>query len=161
MHVLRHHHRVSPHPHPSARRRRRQGPDRAAEGLRRTYLHPSQKRMRHQTRRGSNLPIRPSWPDRHWIVDAAHIRAPQSLPGKVGKKHRALARWIGVRIQDNLRFAVDPNAPFVNNAAERETRMAKLRQKVSGGKRTLVGAEHFAALPSISCDYCEARHRWA
>ncbi|MGB2950685.1 MAG: IS66 family transposase [Rhodococcus sp. (in: high G+C Gram-positive bacteria)] len=85
---------------------------------------------------------------RRLIVDAAHIRAAQVLPGKVGQKHRALARRIGTRIDDYLRFACDPNAPFDNNAAEREIRMAKLRQKVSGGMRTLAGAEHFAALRS-------------
>jgi len=38
--------------------------------------------------------------------------------------------------------------PFDNNAAEREIRMAKLRQKISGGMRTLTGAQHFAALRS-------------
>jgi ferredoxin len=35
-----------------------------------------------------------------------------------------------------------------NNAAEREIRMAKLRQKVSGSMRTLTGAKHFAILHS-------------
>ena len=59
-----------------------------------------------------------------------------------------LARRITARIEDYLRFATDPHAPFDNNAAEREIRMAKLRQKVSGGMRTLAGAEHFAALRS-------------
>jgi len=47
-----------------------------------------------------------------------------------------------------LRFATNPIVPFDNNAAEREVRMAKLRQKISGGMRTLTGAEHFAALRS-------------
>ncbi|WP_259349380.1 hypothetical protein [Rhodococcus sp. UFZ-B548] len=46
---------------------------------------------------------------RRLIVDAAHIRATQSLPGKAGQKHRALARRIGVRIEDYLRFAGDPH----------------------------------------------------
>jgi transposase len=84
----------------------------------------------------------------HLIVHAARIGAAESPPGKVGNKHRALARRIGTRIEDYLRFATDPNVPFDNNAAEREIRMAKLRQKISGGMRTLTGAEHFAALRS-------------
>ncbi|MER5803952.1 IS66 family transposase [Streptomyces mirabilis] len=38
--------------------------------------------------------------------------------------------------------------PFDNNAAEREVRMVKFRQKISGGMRTLTGAEHFCHLRS-------------
>ena len=82
------------------------------------------------------------------IMHAARIGTTDSPPGTVGNKHRALARRIGNRIEDYLRFATDPLTPFDNNAAEREIRMAKLRQKVSGGMRTLTGAEHFAALRS-------------
>lgn len=82
------------------------------------------------------------------IVDAARVGATESPPGTLGAKHRALARRITTRIGDYLRFAADPHTPFDNNPAEREIRMAKLRQKVSGGMRTLTGAEHFAALRS-------------
>ncbi len=95
-------------------------------------------------------PIDPDKFARHrvLIVHAARIGATESPPGPVGRKHRALARRIGHRIEDYLRFATDPNTPLHNNAAEREIRMAKLRQKVSGGMRTLTGAQHFAALRS-------------
>lgn len=81
-------------------------------------------------------------------VHDARIGADESPPGKIGAKHRALARRIGTRIEDYLRFAAHPNTPFGNNAAEREIRLAKLRQKISGGMRTLAGVEHFAALRS-------------
>ena len=80
------------------------------------------------------------------IVHAAWIGANCALPGRLGAKHRALARRINTRIEDYLRFATDPLVPWDNNAAEREIRMAKLRQKVSGAMRTLTGAEQFAAL---------------
>ena len=85
---------------------------------------------------------------RQAIVHAAHIGVTDSPQGKVGNKHRALARRLIRRIEDYLRFATDPIVPWDNNPAEREIRMPKLRQKVSGGMRTLTGAEHFAALRS-------------
>jgi transposase len=68
---------------------------------------------------------------------------------KIGKKLAALARRMRDRFDDYLRFAHDPHRyPFDNNAAEREIRMVKLRQKVSGCLRTLVGAEQFCAIRS-------------
>lgn len=85
---------------------------------------------------------------RELLAHAARIGATTPTPGPVGAKHRALARRIVNRIEDYLRFATDPRSPWDNNAAEREIRMAKLRQKVSGGMRTLVGAQHFAVLRS-------------
>ncbi len=85
---------------------------------------------------------------RQLITHAARIALTTSPPGTVGNKHRALARRVIQRIEDYLRFAINPKVPWDNNAAEREIRMPKLRQKVSGGMRTLTGAQHFAALRS-------------
>jgi transposase len=68
---------------------------------------------------------------------------------KVGKKLHALARRMLDRLDDYLRFAKDPHRfPFDNNAAEREIRMVKLRQKISGCMRTLAGAQQFCAIRS-------------
>ena len=46
-------------------------------------------------------------------------------------------------------FCPDPTVPFTNNLAERDGRMMKLRQKISGGFRSFDGAEDFAASDSV------------
>jgi transposase len=47
-----------------------------------------------------------------------------------------------------LRFLGDLRVPFMNNQAERDLRMVKLQQKISGCWRTLAGAEAFLAVRS-------------
>src|SRR5215467_4446958 len=51
--------------------------------------------------------------------------------------------------EDTLRFLRDPTVPFTNNQAERDGRMMKLRQKISGGFRSLQGAMDFALIRSF------------
>ena len=51
--------------------------------------------------------------------------------------------------EDTLRFLHDPTVPFTNNQAERDGRMMKLRQKISGGFRSLQGALDFALIRSF------------
>ena len=64
------------------------------------------------------------------------------------KKHNALARRLIDRQDDNLRFTHDRRIPADNNGSERDIRMIKLRQKVSGCLRTLTGAQQFCAIRS-------------
>ena len=87
---------------------------------------------------------------RRLIVSAALIGAAAegAPPGAVGRRHRALARRIRRRLEDYLRFATDLRVPFDNNPAERDIRMVKVTQKVSGCLRTLAGAQDFAAMRS-------------
>jgi len=67
-------------------------------------------------------------------------------PRRVG--HNLLLR-LSTRRQDVLRFLVDPTVPFTNNLAERDGRMMKLRQKISGGFRSIDGAKDFAIIRSV------------
>ena len=48
-----------------------------------------------------------------------------------------------------MRFLHDPAVPFSNNEAERDVRMMKLRQKISGGFRSVEGADDFATIRSF------------
>lgn len=62
--------------------------------------------------------------------------------------HNLLLR-LATRKQDTLRFLHDATVPFTNNQAERDARMMKLRQKISGGFRSLEGAMDFALIRSF------------
>jgi len=68
--------------------------------------------------------------------------------GALMKKHNALARRLLDRQDDYLRFTTYLRAPPDNNGSERDIRMAKLRQKVSGCLRTMTGARQFCAIRS-------------
>jgi transposase len=67
---------------------------------------------------------------------------------KLLRAHNALARRLLDRQDDYLRFTTDWRIPADNNGSERDIRMIKLRQKVSGCLRTLTGARQFCAIRS-------------
>jgi transposase len=62
--------------------------------------------------------------------------------------HNLLLR-LSTRKQDVLRFLTDPNIPFTNNRAERDGRVMKLRQRISGGFRSEDGAKDVAVIRSV------------
>ena len=87
---------------------------------------------------------------------AFHESEPPLSPPKPGKKRRRKRRIghnLALRLRDQkcavLRFLTDLEIPFTNNEAERDLRMMKLRQKISGGFRSAKGAENFAILRSV------------
>src|SRR5664280_1124619 len=68
------------------------------------------------------------------------------MPRRTG--HNLLLR-LATRKQDALRFLNDSAVPFTNNQAERDVRMMKVKQKISGGFRCQDGATDFAAIRSF------------
>jgi transposase len=70
-----------------------------------------------------------------------------------GRQRRRTGHNLLLRLQsrkdDVLRFLADPAVPFTNNLAERDLRMMKVRQKISGCFRTAAGAENFATLRTV------------
>jgi len=86
----------------------------------------------------------------HSYRSAALIGASRTAArsGELMKKHNALARRLLDRQNDYLRFTRDWRIPPDNNGTERDIRMTKLKQKISGCLRTLTGAEQFCAIRS-------------
>jgi transposase len=77
---------------------------------------------------------------------------PENIPGKRGRKAKTKSRNLLECYRDRkssiLLFLHNPNVPFDNNLAERDLRMVKLKQKISGCFRTRKGAEIFCRIRS-------------
>jgi transposase len=70
-----------------------------------------------------------------------------------GRSRRRPGHTLLLRLQghkdDALRFLTNPDVPFTNNQAERDLRMRKLKQKISGCFRAETGAHTFAPLRTV------------
>ncbi|HXZ73314.1 MAG TPA: IS66 family transposase [Streptosporangiaceae bacterium] len=84
------------------------------------------------------------------IIQTGWAANPNSPPRHRTKRSPAvnLLDRLDTHRAEVLRFAADFTVPFTNNTAEQDIRMVKIRQKVSGGLRTMTGARIFCALRS-------------
>ena len=79
----------------------------------------------------------------------SRLPGPEDAGAPKRRKGHNLALRLHERKDATLRFLTDPQVPFTNNEAERDLRMMKLRQKISGGFRSRSGADDFAVLRTI------------
>lgn len=94
------------------------------------------------------------WLEYRAILTTADLQSPARVHPKTGGRvaqtePRRLLNRLRQYEHDVLRFATDFRVPFDNNLAERDIRMVKLRQKVSGCLRSTTGAEHFVSIRSV------------
>jgi transposase len=81
------------------------------------------------------------------IVEEALFIHERLGPPVNGSRKKRVGHNLLLRLQkyktDILRFLSDPSVPFTNNLAERDLRMVKVKQKISGCFRTEEGAHDF------------------
>lgn len=83
---------------------------------------------------------------------------PQKANGKPGRTAKSKSRNLLERLQnyeaETLRFLFNPIVPFTNNQGERDIRMTKVQQKISGCFKSMDGAKTFCRVRSYlsTCD---------
>lgn len=92
----------------------------------------------------------------HSIITDGYVedekKSPTVVSAKTGKKRNSKALQLLNRLNkydiEHLAFMYDFDIPFDNNLSERDIRMQKLRQKISGSFRGVDGAKEFCRIRS-------------
>ena len=84
------------------------------------------------------------------LAEGHQANPPPEPTGKRGRPKRGKAGSLVARLREHqeatLAFMADFRVPFDNNQAERDLRMTKVRQKISGCFRTTMGAKRFCRI---------------
>jgi transposase len=109
--------------------------------------------------RADGVPTLPTEAQQTWVTRYEALVAegqrlnPRSPPtGKVGRPKRSPAGNLALRLAthqaETLAFMTDLQVPFDNNQAERDLRMMKVRQKISGCFRSMLAVDRFCQIRS-------------
>jgi transposase len=109
--------------------------------------------------RADGVPALPPDAQQGWIVRYADLVAeglrlnpPAPPTGKRGRPKRSPAGNLALRLSthqaETLAFMTDLRVPFDNNQAERDLRMMKVRQKISGCFRSMTAVDRFCQIRS-------------
>lgn len=82
------------------------------------------------------------------ILKAANTECPENLKSRAQSKSRNLLERLSAFEDETLMFMTDDDVPFTNNQGERDLRMNKVQQKISGCFRTMRGARDFCLIRS-------------
>lgn len=87
------------------------------------------------------------------ILEQADQEEPPPRPSPRGKPQQTPGRNLLDRLRTHqdgvLAFALEAGVPFTNNQAERDLRPSKVKLKVSGGFRTVEGAQIYARIQAV------------
>lgn len=82
------------------------------------------------------------------VLRRAEIECPENLKQRAQSKSRNLLERLLEFEEETLLFMKDSEVPFTNNQGERDLRMTKVQQKISGCFRSVRGAKDFCLIRS-------------
>jgi transposase len=89
----------------------------------------------------------------HEALPAPSTKLKRDGTPRAGRRKRRVGHNLALRLIAHkvavLRFLANPDVPFTNNQAERDGRMMKLKQKISGCFRSVEGAHDFMVIRTL------------